>query len=343
MKLERQTDRDGNLYPEVYNYLNSLPDNVIFHSNYSERHPLSIYSLSIQRIVEAFEAVLDEIDLIYTALFDADGDLNYRLDKLPKLQKELLSSLQSHIDDCFRILKTIHPPIDKKEIFVERWLEKAKHPTYKNFKNAVQDYRNSFFPIVNKIKHNGGQLRSLLMYSGDKPLKEYHSKTGIKLFPHNARIVGYYIEGVQSDDCIGADPEIHPGGNTAISFNRDLRLHFANLYRIGCHLKRAVVKAVQKLHGVKLAYHTIVKNSPRYQELETIAERVNRLPYLFFPNEISKKTPGICYFRSVNSSKLILNFPGSDPVKWHGSTKIFGEFQVDSVYLKYKLPYFGKE
>ncbi|MFM2315617.1 MAG: hypothetical protein RLZZ04_4895 [Cyanobacteriota bacterium] len=249
MKLERQTDRDGNLYPEVFNYLESLPDNVIFHSSYSERHPLSIYSLSIQRIIEAFKEVLDEINLIYAALFDAKGNLNHRLDKLPKLHKELLSSLQSHIDDCFRILKTIHPPISKNEMFVERWLEKAKHPTYKDFENAIKDYRNSFFPIVNKIKHSGGQLRSLLMYSGNKGWIEYHSKTRIKLFPHNTRIVGYYIEGVQSDDCIGADPEIHPGGNTAISFNRDLRFHFANLYRISHHLKRAVVKAVQKLHG----------------------------------------------------------------------------------------------
>ena len=91
MKLERQTNKDGNLYPEVFNYLNSLPDNIVFHSSYSERHPLSIYSLSIQRIVEAFKAVLDEVDLIYTAWFDAKGDINYRLDKLPKLLKELLS------------------------------------------------------------------------------------------------------------------------------------------------------------------------------------------------------------------------------------------------------------
>lgn len=255
----------------------------------------------------------------------------------------LLSSLQSHIDDCFRILKTIHPPISNNEIFVERWLKKAKHPTYENFKTAIQDYRNSFSPIVNKIKHNGGQLRSLLMYSGDKGLNEYHPRTGLKTFPHNARIVGYYIEGAQSDDCIGADPEIHPGGNTAISINRDLRFHFANLYRIGRHLKCTVIKAVKKLYGVKLAYHTVVKTASRYQEIETVAERINRLPYLFFPNELSKKIPSMNFYKGINSSKLILNFPGSDPVKWHGSTKILGEFQIDSVYLKYKLPYFGRE
>jgi hypothetical protein len=32
MKIERKTYRDGNLYPEVFNYLKELPDDILFHS-----------------------------------------------------------------------------------------------------------------------------------------------------------------------------------------------------------------------------------------------------------------------------------------------------------------------
>jgi hypothetical protein len=52
MKIERKTYRDGNLYPEAFNYLKSLPENIDYYKAHIERHPLSIYDLSIQRVRE---------------------------------------------------------------------------------------------------------------------------------------------------------------------------------------------------------------------------------------------------------------------------------------------------
>ncbi|MBD1905430.1 hypothetical protein NDI37_14365 [Funiculus sociatus GB2-A5] len=343
MKLERKAYRDGNLYPEVFNYLRSLPDNVLFHSKYGERHPLSIYNLSVQRIIQAFKAVLDEIDQICTTLFDANGHLSYRLDKLTNLQKELLHSLQSHIDDCYRILKTLHPPDPKiKETFVERWLEKAKHPTYKHFQDAVKDYRNSFALIVNKIKHNGGQLRAIMMYSRGRGVVAQHSKNGIKLFPRDARIVGYFLEGMQPDGCIGPDCDIHPDGKTAISLNRDLRFHFANFYRVGHHLKTAIVKAVRSTHGVDLPYPGITEPVSYGYDIEQIAERISRLPPLFFENEFSKATPNVTYYRSNRGAEVILEFPGYRQMTWYGDVTVYAEIQLDSVSPQYRVPYMNK-
>jgi hypothetical protein len=100
MKIERKIYRDGSLYPEVFNYLKSLPDNILFHSAYTERHPFSIYTRSMERILKAFSAVLNEVETISIALFDDIDNPRYSLEKLPEIQKELLSSLQSYIDNC---------------------------------------------------------------------------------------------------------------------------------------------------------------------------------------------------------------------------------------------------
>jgi hypothetical protein len=80
MKIERKTYKDGNLYPEVFNYLKNLPDSILFHSDHTEYHPFSIYNRSIDRIVKAFRSVLNELEQVSNALFDANGHPTYRLD-----------------------------------------------------------------------------------------------------------------------------------------------------------------------------------------------------------------------------------------------------------------------
>ncbi|MDB9513204.1 hypothetical protein PN499_18580 [Kamptonema animale CS-326] len=149
-KIERKTHRDGNLHPKAFNCLKLLPESFTYHKDHTERHPYSIYSFSVQRVMKSFNDLLDETDRISTALFNVDGYLDYPLDNLPNLQRELLHALQSHIDDCYLILKVIHPSSPQvKNKFVESWLEKAKHPAYKDFYNSINDYRKSFAPIVN--------------------------------------------------------------------------------------------------------------------------------------------------------------------------------------------------
>ncbi|MEG4508161.1 hypothetical protein QUA81_31835 [Microcoleus sp. F6_B4] len=340
MKLERKTYRDGNLHPKAFNCLNLLPERFTYHKDHTERHPFSIYSRSIQKVMQSFHAVLDEIDQISTTLFNADGHLDYPLDKLPHLQKELLYDLQSHLDDCYRILKVIHPFNSKgKEKFVESWLQKVKHPGYKDFHKEINGYRDSFAPIVNKIKHNGSQLRPIMMYSMRGGIVGRTVEKGIQIFPKNARIVGYFVEGMQPNGHIGPDCEIHPDGVSAISLNRDLRYHFANLYRVGHHLNTAIVRTVRELHKIELPRAVAVNDTASQYYIESLAERVSKLPPLFFKNEFSKKTPDIKFHRQNGNADLILEVPGSQYMTWKGEVMIHSEIQVDAVCPYYQLPY----
>jgi hypothetical protein len=259
MKIDRKTYRDGNLHPEAFNYLKCLPSNIDYYKNHTERHPLSIYSLSLQKVMKAFIAILDEIEQVNYALFNAEGKLDYSLTKLSILQKELLESLLYHIDDCYRVLKVLHPYSAIEERFVESWLQKAKNPAYKDFSQAIKSYRESFAPIVNKIKHNGSTLRAIIMHSHEQNLVTNPLEKKIKVFPENIRLAGYFLEGVHPNGNIGPDPEIHQNGKSAISLNRDLRYHFAHIYRIGHHLKKAIIKTVRHVEKTDLPYPNFVE------------------------------------------------------------------------------------
>jgi len=340
MKLERKTHRDGNLHPKVFNCLKLLPESFTYHNDHNRRHPFSIYSNSIQEVMQCFNAVLDEIDLISTALFNAEGNLDYPLNNLPNLQKELLYALQSHIDDCYSILKVIYPYDSKvQEKSADGWLKKVRHPAYNEFQNAISSYRESFAPIVNKIKHNGGKLRPLMIYPRGRGIVARTVEKGIQIFPKNARIIGYFLEGMQPNRRIGPDCEIHPDGISAISLNRDLRFHFGNLYRVGEHLRTAIAKTVRKLHEERLPRDVAVNYPTSLYDIESIAERVSKLPTLFFQNEFFKKTPHIEFHRHNGNTDLILEVPGSQYMTWEGEWMTLWEIQVDAVCSDYQLPY----
>jgi hypothetical protein len=340
MKLERKTHRDGNLHPEAFNCLNLLPESFTYHKEHIERHPFSIYSRSIQKVMQSFHAVLDEIDQISTALFNADGHLDYPLEKLPDLQKELLYALQSHIDDCYRVLKVIYPfNRDIKTKFVESWLDKVKHPGYKIFNPQINSYKNTFAPIVNKIKHNGGELRPIILYSMGRSIVTRTLEKGIQTFPKNIRIAGYFVEGMQPNEHIGPDCEIHPDGITAISLNRDLRYHFASLYLVGHHLNAAIIRTVRDLHKEELPRNGTVNDTISQYNIESIAERVSKLSPLFFENEFSQKTPDIKFHRHNGNADLILEVPGSQYMAWEGEVIIYFKIQVDAVCPFYQAPY----
>lgn len=339
MNINRKTYRDGNLYPAVLNYLKLLPDEVLFHSEYSEYHPYSIYHRSLQKIVRAFKNVLDEMDNISQSLLDSKENFTYRLEKLPGLQEELLYSTQSHFDDCYRVLKTLHPPINSTTRNAEQWLEAAKHPTYKDFRNNVKTYKESFALIINKIKHGGALLRPVVIFARGKGVIVTDMANGFQQWPKNFRISGYFLEGMQPDGAVGPDPEIHQEGKVAISLNHDLRFHFANLYRVAHHLRSAVVRAVRKTHSIELAHPGKIEGIPHHDELETLARRVSEIPSFFFQNEFRKPTPIVNYRHSSRSSELILEFPGTRKVVWAGDTSVYGEFQVDAVSNSYRVPY----
>lgn len=338
-KVERKTDRDGNLYPKAFNCLSLLPENFICDNQ--KRHPASIYSDSIQEIMESFNAVLNQIDQISTNLFNAEENLDDSLEKLPNLQKRLLYALQSHIDHCYGILKLISPyDGDVQKQSAADWLKEIKHPAYNQFHSTINEYRKPLALIVNKLKHEGGsKLLPTMIYSKEYDTAKYTVKKGIQIFPKNTCIVGYFLEGMQPNRHIGPDCEVHPDGISAISLNRNLRYHFANVYRIGHYLRGAIATTVTQLHKKKLPYDAPVNVPTSQYYIESIAERISKLPPLFFENEYSEKTPNIKFHRNNKNAVLTLEFSGSQYMPWVGEFIRYNQIKLDGFCRNYQPPY----
>lgn len=218
MRIQRSRKKHGNLEPEVFNLLKTLPEEILHHRDHTLRHPSSIYSLTLSKIKEAIININEELSKMQESVD------YFECEKLLNALEHLLLSLLSHIDDCYLILKSIHPKVEiTKEIrYTDQWLEHVKHPTIKEFKKDVQDYRKIIALIVNKIKHEHGRLRPIKFYD----LKVY--------------AVGYYVEGIDQAGIVGPNPVIHSGGDTAFSFNRDLKFNLYHVYKISHYLAKAI-------------------------------------------------------------------------------------------------------
>lgn len=226
--ITRRQRAHGSLQPAVLSTLVGLPDQALHHLAHNLRPPVGIYNLSMGRVLRAFTATLDELDLAASAPW-TDKGVKFDPAKLLAAQTELLEAMLSHIDDGYQILRACHPPQPGvEEPFADTWLANARHPSVAFFKQSVEPYRTDIAAIVNKVKHEHGQLRCVAFTDG-------HIQTA-----------GYYLEGVDADGVAIPDPRVHPN-DTAFSFDRDLRLHFVQLFEIGSALKGALTKAL-RLH-----------------------------------------------------------------------------------------------
>jgi hypothetical protein len=326
MRLSCSISQHGNLYPAVYNCLSSLPDSVLQYKDHGLRHPLGIYNISLGRITRAFQDVLDENDKVYRALIKDDGSIDIDIKVLLKSQQELLESFLAHIDDGYQILKSLHPAsrLEKSIPFADRWLEQAKHPTVGNFKHLVKSYRDTFATIVNRIKHEHGRLRIVSM------------RNMLRLEDPYQRIIGYFVEGIDKKGIVGPDPKIH-GSNRAISLHRDLRYHFVYLYVVDYFLMNAIINAISSTYGIQLLSTTYI-DIPSI-EMKTIAERISRLPFLFFFDEVSKPTPTVSI--SESDGDVELSIDNSSPIRalFMVKVRVNVQYSGDGVTRSWKLPY----
>ena len=109
----------------------------------------------------------------------------------------LLDALMEHFDDCENVL----------DCYLGKESQKLKKKIVK-----WKIYRDHVGKIVNQIKHQQRRVRTILFYGPDWA------------------VPGYFIEGPLPGKIIGPDPSIHPGGDTAFSFRRNLLFHLWGLY-----------------------------------------------------------------------------------------------------------------
>ncbi|GER88957.1 hypothetical protein KDW_31190 [Dictyobacter vulcani] len=328
MAFSYSVSQAGNLFPRVYNYLCVLPDKVLHHTEHNLRHPLAIYSISINRVLQAFENILRENAKIYSVDWTTNNNADFNVGPLLSAEKELLDASMAHIDDGYQILKALCSisKTTKQIQFADKWLETVKHPTVRNYKHGIKTYRDSFAPIVNKIKHEHGRLQIVVMHDA---LNEHDKQR---------RIAGYFLEGVDKQGTVGPDQKIH-SGKYAISFHRDLRYHFVHLFMIGEYLADAIIQAISQ------DYHVSLPANPRieapWEPIANIAQSIHDLPFIFYPDELNKLTPSVIVNGSNQSTKILLT--RISPLKADAflNWRIQIQFSGDNVTRSWKLPYFG--
>lgn len=347
MKIKLTSWQHGNLQPEAFNLLKHLPDEMLHYADHQLRHPFSIYSLSLQKVFENFEKLLNLHEKIQISSLRTltDSAQSLGMEELLDVQEALFHSLMQHVDDCYLILKSVHPADSAiKKRFANAWLQKKNSCVYQKFKDGIESYHKILRDVVNKIKHNHGRLRPVMMHSGPRGVSEFRRDSRICLPPREFKVLGYFLEGVNLDGTIGVDRDFH-GGDYGNSLNRDLRLHCANVYRIGRHLAKALKSIAKQEGGIVLSsepFH-LGNASLASDRISKVLENISSIPFVFFYNETLKNTPVIDFNSTQKGDKLLVSLPGSQGHLLKGETFISAQFQVDSVALSYRPPYFPKK
>jgi hypothetical protein len=196
---------------------------------HGRRHPKSVYASSLKTISEQWLKALDAIDLLHN-----EHNWQGKESSFPALLSEyrnLLYCINEHFDACHAVLRGLcHPNVAASTKFDSQFLDKAKFPGWKNFRDALKSYRdNHIGSLVNTLKHNQGELCSIFFYSAT----EFRP--------------GYYLRDVLPDGALGPSPKVHKDAHTAYSFSRDIMIHLWWVFRPGDLLAGTIIVALYSL------------------------------------------------------------------------------------------------
>src|ERR1700741_3206356 len=100
MKITRSLSNDGTLCPIALNYLGGIPEKYVFFREQQQRHPASIYNLSLDKLAKAFAAVIQEY-VRDTTRFSVEPNGGFDINVLLQAQEHLLHCLLEHFDHCY--------------------------------------------------------------------------------------------------------------------------------------------------------------------------------------------------------------------------------------------------
>jgi len=291
--------------------LSLVPSDLLVVSKQKQnmRPPLGVYNISLSQAVERCQRVL--LALVNLPSVDSSKHKD-SIRKLLDCQDAFLDSLFEHIEDCRNILRCMTFKDQNRILNI-----------LKKWDKAVKPYRDHIGHVVNHIKHSQGRLRSVQMSNKHK------------------LIYGYFVEGLTNDGSIGPHPDIHDGGHTAFSFNRDLRFHVSGLF----HLSAILSECIIEYKGYE--YRFSVEPKEEHDDLACILESIARLPIYVFPDEAVLKDWIYVSFlprRGSATRHFRIKFPCKHQ---HPCTMKNGHFNAtmmgDGVSRQFRIPYMGKE
>lgn len=327
MRIARSKKQNGTLAPSAVNYLGHIPDDFYFINQHARRSPLGIYNVSIEQLVTNFSDLLDEYFQARVFIREngkklPDGEEYYV--RLLRAQKELIYSLQAHIDDCYGILASlVDPAIVTGNLarirFTDRWLDAIGYPTLDHFKKSISEYRDSYLGhLVNGLKHRQNRLRGVFFCDAIE-----------------ARL-GYYLEEPDTHGIPGPSFNLHEDGNSAFSFAKDILFNLYHVYYVSEILVEAIIGALQHYHSFTLS-HQAVSSKDKWLE---IFSRAIRIQPEVFPNELDKPYPYCSFTEDNDDQAVVLMYPVTlIPLRFPQGMKIVGLFTADGVSREFRIPY----
>lgn len=309
MQILEQYPSPESAVPKAARVLQDLHGVPTFEDSYAARHPFAAYNISLTAIARRLVAVVESLtELQKQSQFAVEGK-SVPDERLLEATDHLLDSLMEHMDVCNGILRSFYAPADEKK--------------FKNalaaFKASVEPYRKHIGTIDNYIKHSQGKLRSICF-----------QWTAGNCF-------GYFVEGPVASGVLGPVGIVHPGENSAFSFNRDIPYHVCNVFAVGARLANAIHAVDRRLVVLPPVKSVEVRDSDWSKAIRAVAA----LPAVFFPDELLKGMPKV----HLAENKVLIEYPAARTrtVGPPHQSQISLSFGGDGVTRSFKMPYFNEE
>jgi hypothetical protein len=290
-------------YPEALGVFLAIDEIQSFHSDLCLLHPADIFSSTFDEFAQSALLLLRKVNEIGDRSISDDMMTHSEGDEISHLTQNLFLCADNFLNGCRSILRCTKNDVDKETTKLLR-----------EFDSQVRQYASVVSKIINYIKHRHRKIRTIYCTS------------------NSIFIIGYFVEGVVGKGLIGPDPDIHANSDCAISFNRDIPFHVANVY-----LCAGIAGAL-----CKKAFHISTPIQPQSVEspaLEELFERCSKLASNYFIDEvrleshpqISKKGNGEFEVSISNKNK---------PSNRHPHLQNFTlRFKVPHMYRSIKIPY----
>lgn len=306
MQIREEHSSIASALPKAARVLQDLRGVVTYEADYSARHPFAAYNISLESIGQRFTSVITCLNQLEYQFQMSPSSTQASDLALLEATDHLLDSLMEHMDVCGGIIRNFCPA--SAETQFKKQLA--------SFKTAVNPYRKHIACVDNYIKHNQGKLRS------------------IRFSWASGMCFGYFVEGPIAEGGLGPVECIHPGSNSAFSFNRDLKFHICSVFAIGAELAHSLHEIDKRLTPLPIAKSNDGRDSAWGKAVQAAA----KLPNVFFPDEILKPVPVV----KISNDKVLIDFAAHRPKisQPPSPCKIGLTFGGDGVTRTFKMPYF---
>ena len=187
-------------YPEALGVLLAIKDENSFHETINLLHPADIFCSALEEFAQSALLLTSIVNEINTREPGENSITAEEVTKLSHLTQNLYLCSDNFLSSCRSILRCAFPTADKQCT-----------KTLRLFDMQVRSYNDYVSKTINYIKHRHRRIRTIYCTSD------------------NFIIAGYFVEGIVEKGVVGPDADMHNNSDCAISFNRDIPHHVANI------------------------------------------------------------------------------------------------------------------